>query len=231
MIKLKQLLYEMTLDEKDMIVISNRNGVSISHKFPNSSWASTVSIDNHVPVMGFWWVSRVLIGDKNLRRKGIGSLLLQKAIQEVLKRDPTAIIIVEPAGTYGTEEEIQIKFYVKNGFIPMKSHKGVLVYNNPNMESLEYIKKLLKEDKNQYVWKAPKDTPPEVIRVLHLIIPKIIKLGYDPKDYLSIYKENHPDVGLCWVLEQKGDPKGGVVYSVREKKWFPFEGSGFKPKL
>jgi GNAT superfamily N-acetyltransferase len=143
MIKLKQLLHEITLDEKDMIVISKKDEVSISHKLPNSIRASVVNIDYHTS-MGFWWVSRMLIGDEKLRRKGIGSFLLQKAVKEVLRHDPTAIIIVEPGGSYGTREDIQIKFYMKNGFIPLKNHKGALIYNNPNMKDWEYIDKLLK---------------------------------------------------------------------------------------
>lgn len=90
------------------------------------------------------------------------------------------------------------------------------------------LKDLL-EDKSFY-WKSPKDAPDEVIKVIHIIIEKLAKLKVNPEGYFTVYKEIHPIVGLCWVIEQKNEPDGGIVYSVREKKWFPFEGSGFKPK-
>lgn len=80
-----------------------------------------------------WWVARVLVGRPHAgvtqsRGKGMGSLLLTRAIQEVLKHDRTARIIVEPGGSYGSKEEDQIRFYKKNGFVDVPGMPGVLVY-------------------------------------------------------------------------------------------------------
>jgi GNAT superfamily N-acetyltransferase len=129
MIKLKQLLLCEEIDENDFIINSQRQSVSVSIMGQSvasvSRRPSTVGIDNvenHT-----WWISRVLVGDPNDRRKGIGSILLQRAIKEVLKRDPKANIIVEPGG-YDLKTEDQIRFYKKNGFVDVPNKKGVLIY-------------------------------------------------------------------------------------------------------
>jgi GNAT superfamily N-acetyltransferase len=125
MIKLKQLLYE-AIDENDLLVISTNQNVSVSYRPVGEFRASTVSIDD--TGRGFWWVARSLVGNEKLRGKGIGSTLLTRAVQEVLKHEPNAKIIVEPAGTYGSDEERQLNFYRKNGFIDVPDKKGVLIY-------------------------------------------------------------------------------------------------------
>jgi len=132
MIKLKQLLFE-NFNESDLIVNSQRQSVSVSimgSSVASISRPSTASIDN---VEGnTWWVSRVLVGERDDRRKGIGSMLLQRAIKEVLKRDPKANIIVEPGG-YDMKTNDQINFYKKNGFVDVPDKKGVLIYDKNSL--------------------------------------------------------------------------------------------------
>jgi predicted N-acetyltransferase YhbS len=228
MIKLKQLLLCEEIDEDDLLIISTNQNVSVSYKPVGEFRASTVSIDN--TGRGFWWVSRSLVGNEKLRGQGIGSTLLKRAVQEVLKHEPRARIVVEPSGTYGSNEQRQLNFYRKNGFIDVSNQKGVLIYNNPKLSADELHKKLLESKPETFYWKSPKDAPAEVIKVIHIIIEQLRKKKINPDGYFTIYKETHPVIGLCWVIEQINDPKGGLVYSVREKKWFPFEGSGFEPK-
>jgi predicted GNAT family N-acyltransferase len=128
MIKLKQLLYE-AIDENDLIVVSTPTNVSISYRISlmKGATASIDRIDNNE-----WWVSRVLVSDESSRRQGIGSILLTRAVQEVLKHEPNAKIIVAPGG-YESKTRQQTRFYKKNGFIPVKGQLGVLMYNNPNI--------------------------------------------------------------------------------------------------
>lgn len=125
MIKLKQLLLCEEIDEKDIFVRSSkRDGVAVMHRIEGASQGSVVSIDNLGN--GEWWVSRALVNEE--RSKGIGSVLLKRAVQEVLKHEPNAKIIVEPGGTYGSNEERQLNFYRKNGFVNVPNKKGVLIY-------------------------------------------------------------------------------------------------------
>jgi GNAT superfamily N-acetyltransferase len=123
MIKLKQLIFE-TIDETNVHVISTPNNVSIMYRVGpvRSSIASIDRVEGHR-----WWVSRVLVGDKNTRGQGIGSYLIQKAVKEVLKHDPQAQILVAPGG-YDDNTEQQINFYKKNGFVEYPEYEGSLVY-------------------------------------------------------------------------------------------------------
>lgn len=125
MIKLKQLIFE-SIDEKNVHIISNQQNVSIMYRVGpvRSSVASIDRVEEHK-----WWVSRVLVGDRNTRGQGIGTYLLQKAVAEVLKQDPQAEILVEPGG-YGDNIEQQTNFYKKNGFVeqPEPEYKGSLIY-------------------------------------------------------------------------------------------------------
>jgi GNAT superfamily N-acetyltransferase len=130
MIKLKQLILE---NEKEMglNIISNPELVSIYMKLPDGR-SATASIDKIGGNM--WWVSRVIVGPPQgnvpyeFRNKGIGSMLIRRAVQEVLKHDPNAEIIVEPGGSYGSKEEDQLRFYRKNGFVDFPGGKGVMIY-------------------------------------------------------------------------------------------------------
>ncbi len=122
MIKLKDLILE-ELDEKEVMVISRPQGVSVLYR-GSMRQAAVASIDNVGD--GSWWVSRVLVSTREIRRKGIGSELLQRAIKEVLKYEPKARIIVEPGG-YDMDTQSQTNFYRKNGFVDTPD-KGVLVY-------------------------------------------------------------------------------------------------------
>ena len=123
MIKLKQLIFE-SIDEKNVHVISNSQNVSIMYRVGpvRSSVASIDRVDGNQ-----WWVSRVLVGDRNTRGQGIGSYLIQRAVKEVLKNDPQAEILVEPGG-YDSNTEQQINFYKKNGFVEHPKFEGSLVY-------------------------------------------------------------------------------------------------------
>lgn len=125
MIKLKQLIFE-SIDEKNVHVISNPQNVSIMYRVGpvRSSVASIDRVDGHQ-----WWVSRVLVGDRDARGQGIGSYLIQRAVNEVLKNDSQAEILVEPGG-YDSNTEQQINFYKKNGFVeqPEPEYAGSLIY-------------------------------------------------------------------------------------------------------
>ena len=125
MIKLKQLLFE-DINENDIIVISKKEGVSIMYRAPGSMMSAVVSIDNIGN--GMWWVSRALVSEVYERGKGIGSMLLRCAVKEVLKHEQNAKIVVEPGGSYGSNEERQLNFYKKNGFIPYEGYPGALIY-------------------------------------------------------------------------------------------------------
>jgi hypothetical protein len=129
MIKLKHLIME-GLESNRLYVVSNRQNVSVSVKLDDLHIA-TASIDN---IEGNeWWVSRVLVGrphagSTQFRGKGVGSMILTRAVQEVFKNDPKARIVAEPGGSYGSKEEDQIRFYKHNGFVDVPGHPGVLVY-------------------------------------------------------------------------------------------------------
>jgi len=130
MIRLKQLILEIE-GQEGLHVNSRPEGVSISMSL-GDGYSAVASIDNIGD--GRWWVARVLVGPPHgrmpyeHRRKGIGSILVKRAVQEVLKHEPNAQIIVEPGGTYGMKEEDQLNFYRKNGFVDIPDQKGVLVY-------------------------------------------------------------------------------------------------------
>jgi predicted GNAT family acetyltransferase len=113
------------IDEKNIFVNSKSDSVSISYRSSNNTRMSVASIDR---IEGNdWWVSRVLVGDRELRGQGVGSILLTKAIQEVLKHDPQARITVEPGGYEGQTEK-QFNFYKKNGFVDVPEHTDLLIY-------------------------------------------------------------------------------------------------------
>ena len=128
MIKLKQLLLCEEIDENNIVVISKREGVSIMYRNTLLLISAVVSIDNTNDGKGTWWVSRALVNVVNERGKGIGSILLKRAVKEVLRWQPKAKIIVEPGGSYGSNEKRQINFYKKNGFVDVPGQKGVLIY-------------------------------------------------------------------------------------------------------
>ena len=113
------------LTKKDIFVRSSKtDGVSVMHRVAGSSQGSVVSIDN--VGNGMWWVSRALVNEE--RGKGLGSILLKRAVQEVLKWEPKAKIIAEPGGSYGSDEKRQLNFYRKNGFVDVPKKKGVVMY-------------------------------------------------------------------------------------------------------
>jgi GNAT superfamily N-acetyltransferase len=104
-----------------MYINSNKNNVAIS--LVNNNQVSVAGIDNLMD--GRWWISRVNVQGAE-RGNGIGSMLLKKAIEEVLKHDASAEIIVAPGG-YGGDTDRQYNFYRKNGFVDA-NEEGLLKY-------------------------------------------------------------------------------------------------------
>lgn len=123
MIKLKHLLFE-SMDESNIFVVSNPQNVSIMYRgsMRDAGIASIDSLGN-----GQWWISRVLVNNPKIRRQGIGSEILQRAIKEVLKHEPKARIIVSPGG-YDMDTESQFNFYRKNGFVDLEGEEDTLIY-------------------------------------------------------------------------------------------------------
>jgi hypothetical protein len=95
----------------------SKTPTSVSASFVTDGKLSVASID--FLEGGRWWISRVNVQGAE-RGKGIGSQLLQKAIEEVLSFDPTEIIVAP--GGYGEEPERQINFYKKNGFVKINNN-------------------------------------------------------------------------------------------------------------
>jgi GNAT superfamily N-acetyltransferase len=204
MIKLKQLFYEV-INEEDLLVISTNQNVSVSYRPVGEFRASTVGIDN--TGRGFWWVARSLVSNAKLRGKGIGSALLTRAIKEVLKHEPNAKIIVEPAGTYGSDEERQLNFYRKNGFVDVPKKPGVLMYNNQKLSEAFHT------------WTTPENTPDEVINAIHNII-KVIERDAPKEssvDWFHISFEN----GIWYISKpkMKGERHWILGFNEQTKQW------------
>jgi GNAT superfamily N-acetyltransferase len=77
---------------------------------------STVSVDFVPPE---WWVSRALVSKRELRGQGLGSLMLQHALDELRERaaktGESYCVLVTPGGY--DEDPRQEAFYLKNGFV------------------------------------------------------------------------------------------------------------------
>jgi len=205
MIKLKQLLFCEAIDENDLFVRSNREEVAVMHRIAGTMQGSVVSIDN--VGNGEWWVSRSLVSDEKERGKGIGSTLLKRAVQEVLKYEPHAKIIVEPGGTYGSDEERQLNFYRKNGFIDVPNKKGMLMYNNQKL------------NESFHTWTTTVGTPDEVINAVHNII-KVIERDVPKEssvDWFHISFEN----GIWYISKpkMKGIRHWILGFNAQTKMW------------
>lgn len=83
-----------------------------------------------------WMVSRCLVQPDTARSAGMGSFMLQRAVQAVLERDPAATIEVVPGG-YGSDPAAQNRFYERNGF--SKDTDGVHRYRGPRESAAEPV--------------------------------------------------------------------------------------------
>ena len=131
MIKLTQLLFEAEEEERKILVSFTKEGVLVMCDNPRSS-ATISKMDNNI-----WYVNRVIVGDSkdpSTKGKGIGSMLLRRALAEILNRDPQAKIIVEPGGYDLRKLPDQINFYAKNGFVKIPGKEGAMIFNNPKMK-------------------------------------------------------------------------------------------------
>jgi GNAT superfamily N-acetyltransferase len=62
-----------------------------------------------------WWVARAIVqGSPEVRGKGIGSTLLNLALEKAVSMGATKVHVVP--GGYGANPEDQQRFYEKNGF-------------------------------------------------------------------------------------------------------------------
>ena len=221
MIKLTQLLFE-AIDEKHVHVISTPQNVSITYRLgfgPRNSVASIDRIEGHQ-----WWVARVLVGDRDTRGQGIGSYILRRAVQEVLKHDPDAEILVEPGGYEGNTAQ-QVNFYKKNGFVDYPKYEGSLVYKSALQEAL-------------FKWSTAHHkgkVPDEVINMGHEIIGVAQKDDPDthPEFWMNITQR--PNLGIhamdphqvrqdVWYIEKPGQHEKGrywiLSFHENTKKWF-----------
>ena len=73
-----------------------------------------------------WYVSRVNVTDIH-RGNGIGSMLLKMLIESIKMSKNKHDIVVCPGG-YENDQDRQINFYKKNGFVETKT-KGLLIFN------------------------------------------------------------------------------------------------------
>jgi GNAT superfamily N-acetyltransferase len=80
-----------------------------------------------------WHISRCLVQPAENRSRGVGSMLLQRAVAAALERDPGAVIEVCPGG-YSDKIDAQERFYEKNGFVRSETIPD-LFYYQPKKES------------------------------------------------------------------------------------------------
>lgn len=104
----------------ELNVIKTKNNASIS--CVNNGRVSIASIDNLQD--GRWWISRVNIQGTE-KGKGLGSIMLKRAIKEVLSFGQTEIIVAP--GGYDNNLNRQINFYKKNGF-EITNKEGLMTY-------------------------------------------------------------------------------------------------------
>lgn len=98
---------------------------SISASYQNEEFGLSVASADKI-FDGTWYVSRVMVNLKH-RGKKIGSLMLNKIIDEIKSRPDKGNIVVFPGG-YSEDLEKQMNFYKKNGFVD-GDKPGMLIYN------------------------------------------------------------------------------------------------------
>ena len=105
---------------KKPTVISTAEYVAVQYEINNR--LASCEISN---LKGEWYVNRVKVPNGQ-EGKGIGSIILQKAINEIKKHNPKSIYVTP--GGYHADEEKQFNFYKKNGFIEMEGIPELLYY-------------------------------------------------------------------------------------------------------
>jgi GNAT superfamily N-acetyltransferase len=101
--------------KKSIKPIISKSGQTISVMWFDKRVIQNRAVAEATEMGDHWYVNRVLVQPKEMRSKGIGSLLLQTLVKEI-RKDSTKRIIVTPGG-YATELEKQQNFYKKNGFV------------------------------------------------------------------------------------------------------------------
>jgi len=106
-------------DSDNVLVTGSDQSVTASWFDPNDPYnRGTVDLSGLGPP-NEWWVNRALVqGHKKAdpRGKGIGSRLLQKALQKAVELGATRVRVV-PGGYEAGTLHLQRRFYEKNGFV------------------------------------------------------------------------------------------------------------------
>jgi len=114
---LKKSLDKLAIDLKTTINV-NKSSFCVSTSLVRNfriAICEISCIEDHL-----WYINRCLVPESMGRGKGIGSSLLQSALQTILEIDPIAKIIVQPGG-YNSDPDRQINFYTGNGFVLSES--------------------------------------------------------------------------------------------------------------
>jgi hypothetical protein len=61
-----------------------------------------------------WWVNRAVVHPAEQRGKGLGSIMLKRALEQVVLSDIHRVLVMP--GGYDNNTERQFNFYLKNGF-------------------------------------------------------------------------------------------------------------------
>ena len=81
------------------------------------------------------------------------------------------------------------------------------------------LKKLLTEIDGTNVWKTPKDTPDQVITILHHIMAQIMKKGRNSAEYVALHSYKDKG-GRYWKVVNRKDNKRGLIYKEDEQCWY-----------
>lgn len=76
--------------------------------------SAVAEYDGELPYRRVWWLARVIIRDPAYRGKGIGTYMVTRVTDAVL-RSPAPCVIVAPGG-YGSDIRRVQNFYLKLGF-------------------------------------------------------------------------------------------------------------------
>lgn len=118
---MKHLEKYKDFEPSNLKVVSTDQYVSVYYRENNNM--SVVEMSNMDD--NEWMINRANV--KSEKSKGLGSLLLKTAIDEVLKYNPISIFVTP--GGYNTDTEKQFNFYKKNGFVEMKNVPELLYYS------------------------------------------------------------------------------------------------------
>jgi GNAT superfamily N-acetyltransferase len=73
---------------------------------------------------GIWYINRVFVQESE-RNMGLGSILLECSINDIIEKYKPEAILVTPGG-YNADEAKQFNFYFKNGFKESSNSRHVL---------------------------------------------------------------------------------------------------------